>query len=116
MQLMTGPRKLGAALHARLRMKGFLFEPLPGRRRKGMNKKVVAAIGVLELTIISAPAWAHLQMTCTPEAARAKGGKIETKLVFTHPDGTGHTMKMETPEAFFTVHKGEKTDLVDLDV
>lgn len=34
------------------------------------------------------------------------------KLVFTHPYEAGHTMKMEKPEYFHTIHKGKKSDLL----
>ena len=41
------------------------------------------------------------------------GGTLNLKMVFTHPFEAGHTMDMGTPQEFFMVHKGEKTDLMD---
>ncbi len=73
-----------------------------------MLRLVLAAVLVLSL---SAPALAHFQMIYTPEAAMEKGGNLDLKLVFTHPFEAGHTMDMGTPQEFFMIHKGKKTDL-----
>lgn len=62
---------------------------------------------------MAVPALAHFQMIYTPEAAMEKGGKLDLKMVFTHPFDAGHTMDMGAPQDFFMIHKGEKTDLKD---
>ncbi len=77
-----------------------------------MKKLITNAVCCLTVLMFAAPAFAHFQMIYTPQMARAKGGKIELKIVFTHPYDAGHTMRMETPEYFFTIHKGKKKDLL----
>ena len=72
-----------------------------------------AAGAVLCALIIGQPAEAHFQMIYAPEATVAEPTEINFKLVFTHPFTNGHTMDMGEPEAFFVVHRGERTDLAD---
>ncbi|MBW2039266.1 MAG: DUF4198 domain-containing protein [Deltaproteobacteria bacterium] len=72
--------------------------------------RLLLLIGLMVFAL-SVPAFAHFQMIYTPESALTKGGKIDFKLVFTHPFEAGHTMDMGTPEGFFVVHKGKKKDL-----
>lgn len=69
-------------------------------------------LSALMICALAVPSFAHFQMVYTPESALEKGGQIDMKLVFTHPFEAGHTMMMGTPEQFFVVHKGEKTDLL----
>ena len=77
-----------------------------------MKKFMMTAVCVLTVIVFTAPAFAHFQMVYTPEMAMKNGGKIDLKIVFTHPFDAGHTMKMGTNEAFFSIHKGKKTDLL----
>jgi len=76
-------------------------------------KLVHTFMALLALMAMAAPAMAHFQMVYTPEAAREKGGTLDLKMVFTHPFDAGHTMDMGTPQEFFMIHKGKKTDLMD---
>lgn len=78
-----------------------------------MKKTVWGCMGILMIGIMAAvPAFAHFQMIYTPESALEKGRQIDLKLVFTHPFEAGHTMDMGTPEQFFVIRKGKKTDLL----
>lgn len=74
-------------------------------------KKRVLFFALIMSFFTAATAFAHFQMIYTPESALDKGKKIDLKLVFTHPFDAGHTMDMGTPEDFFVVRKGRKTDL-----
>lgn len=76
-----------------------------------MKRLVLLLIGLMVFAL-SAPAFAHFQMLYTPESALEKGGRIDLKLVFTHPFEAGHTMDMGKPEQFFVVHKEKRTDLL----
>jgi len=78
-----------------------------------MKKLMPSTFCFLFALLLTAPAFAHFQMIYTPEMARTKCGKIDLKLVFTHPYEAGHTMEMGTCESFFTIHKGKKTNLLD---
>ena len=62
---------------------------------------------------LPAPAEAHFQVLYTPELNHAEPGTLPFRLVFTHPADNGPVMDMATPEAFFFVHQGERTDLLD---
>ncbi len=82
-----------------------------------MKKIIFVLLGLVVSMALSIPAFAHFQMIYTPECALEKGGKIDLKLVFTHPFEAGHTMDMGKPEQFFVVRsRGEnepkKTDLL----
>jgi cobalt/nickel transport protein len=76
-----------------------------------MKRFLVLGIFLGLLVGIHPPAQAHFQMIYTPESALEKSEEIDLKLVFTHPFEAGHTMDMGTPEAFFVIRKGRKTDL-----
>ena len=73
-------------------------------------KKIVSLLSLALLLATAAPAMAHFQMLYTPEMT--KMGKMDMKLVFTHPAESGHVMKMDKPEAFYSIHKGKKKDLL----
>jgi len=72
---------------------------------------LTAAITIPGL-IFSSAASAHFQMIYTPELLKSRGGEIELKMPFTHPAANGHVMEIATPEAFYQVRKGKKTDLL----
>ncbi len=80
------------------------------------KKSLISAAAVIAL---STSAFAHFQMVYTPESALDKGGTIPLRLVFTHPFADEHTMDMglqadksiKPINAFYVVHKEEKTDL-----
>ncbi len=82
-----------------------------------MKKIIFVLLGLVVSLSLTIPAFAHFQMIYTPECALEKGGKIDLKLVFTHPFEAGHTMDMGKPEQFFVMRsRGEnepkKTDLL----
>ena len=58
-------------------------------------------------------AQAHFQVLYTPELNHAEAATLPFRLVFTHPAANGPVMEMGQPEAFFYVHRGERTDLLD---
>lgn len=78
---------------------------------------VSAVLGLALAAVVSmgalSPAQAHFQMAYTPDAVAEPGQTLDLKLVFTHPFAAGHTMDMDTPQAFFVEHKGRRTDLSD---
>jgi cobalt/nickel transport protein len=78
-----------------------------------MRKSVTLIVGILAVVLVSVPVLAHFQMVYTPEMAREKGGKVDLKMVFTHPYDAGHTMNMGQPEQFFVIHKEKKKDLLN---
>ncbi|GGK68378.1 DUF4198 domain-containing protein [Amphritea balenae] len=63
--------------------------------------------------ILSSTAQAHFQMLYTPDLLRERGGQITLKMPFTHPAASGHVMTAETPQSFYKIRKGKKTDLTD---
>ncbi len=77
-----------------------------------MRRMMLGTVCLVAFYVLSSPALAHFQMIYTPDMARTRGGKIDLKLVFTHPYEAGHTMNMANPEYFFTIHKGKKKDLL----
>ncbi len=77
-----------------------------------MKRIILVSLCFFTVLVVSIPAFAHFQMIYSPEMALEKSGPLALKLVFTHPFEAGHTMKMDNPEYFFTVHKGKKTDLL----
>ncbi len=77
-----------------------------------MKKFALTLLAVLFGLGSASSALAHFQMIYSPKMALAKGQVIDLKMVFTHPYEAGHTMNMDTPEYFFTIHKGKKKDLL----
>lgn len=73
-------------------------------------KPIFAAAAAASLALAT-PAAAHFQLIYNPEANPAAPGELPLKLIFWHPFDNGHVMDMATPEEFFVVFKGEKTDL-----
>ena len=75
---------------------------------KSITLSLVAASAILSST-----AQAHFQMLYTPDLIRDRGGLISLKMPFTHPASSGHVMTVDSPQAFYKVRKGKKTDLLD---
>jgi cobalt/nickel transport protein len=73
--------------------------------------KKVVLLSALALLVAAFPAFAHFQLLYTPETLLEQGGRIELKMVFTHPFEGSPSMNMGQPEEFFVVTRGEKTDL-----
>jgi cobalt/nickel transport protein len=72
-----------------------------------MKKIMFVLIGLFVLAL-SVPAFAHFQMLYTPEIALEKGGKLDFKIVWTHPFADEHTMEMTNPTAFYVLsQRGE---------
>lgn len=67
---------------------------------------------VLLSVAMARPVSAHFQLLYTPEVSLDRAATLDMRLVFAHPMANGHVMAMEAPEAFYYVHKGEKTDLL----
>lgn len=78
-----------------------------------MKKNRILGLALGLVGALALPAFAHFQMVYTPESAFQKSGKIDMKIVFTHPFEAGHTMSMDGVNEFYMVHKGKKTDLKD---
>jgi len=65
-------------------------------------------------TVTSSSAIAHFQSLYTPEANLAAPRIIPIDLIFWHPQSSGAVMNMGQPREFFMIHRGERTDLMDL--
>jgi cobalt/nickel transport protein len=68
------------------------------------------ALALILVLGMASAALAHFQMVYTPDML--KMGTMNLKIVFTHPAESGHVMKMDKPEAFYSIHKGKKKDLM----
>jgi len=71
-----------------------------------------ACVAALALTL-PAPVSAHFLLEYTTETIIAHPGDVPVKLIFWHPFGNGYVMEMARPRAFFMVHRGDRTDLLD---
>lgn len=60
------------------------------------------------------PATAHFQLVYTPEVNVSQPGAIPVELIFWHPLAAAHAMNMGQPLEFFYIHRGERTDILDL--
>ncbi|MBZ4021762.1 nickel transporter [Rhodobacter sp. TJ_12] len=72
-------------------------------------KRLLASAAVTALFAL--PAQAHFQLVYAPEANLDRPGDVPLLLAFWHPFENGHAMDMGQPLEFFSVFKGEKTDL-----
>ncbi len=80
-------------------------------------KKVFSS--VLLLFVFVGASFAHFQLIYTP-SSKVNDSEVEFRLVFTHPAESGHTMAIGKDKSgsvkgfkeFFSIHKGEKTDLL----
>lgn len=72
--------------------------------------RILTAAALLGL---ASSAHAHFQLLYTPQLNHAEPATLPFKLVFTHPAGNGAVMDMADPEAFFVVHRGQRSDLLD---
>lgn len=77
-------------------------------------KKIVSSLAVALGLSASFAAHAHFQLVYTPEVRLENPATLPMKLVFWHPMENGHVMDMDKPEAFFVLHKEQKTDLMPL--
>ncbi len=78
-----------------------------------MKKNLFVLLCCLVGLAFASPGFCHFQMLYSPHMALERGGMLPIKLVFTHPYEAGHTMNMEKPEVFFTLHKGKRTELLE---
>ncbi|AGT42878.1 DUF4198 domain-containing protein [Treponema pedis] len=75
---------------------------------------------ILFFCLVTLGSFAHFQMIYTPSSMLEEGTSVDFRIVFTHPAEAGHTMDIGKNEAgemkgvkeFFSIHKGEKTDLL----
>ncbi|WP_417788683.1 DUF4198 domain-containing protein [Terasakiella pusilla] len=77
-----------------------------------MRKSLFALAAAASLSFATA-AQAHFQLIYTPDSNVEKAGDLPLKLVFWHPMENGHAMDMGQPQEFYSVFKGEKTDLME---
>jgi len=73
-----------------------------------------AAVGLAAAVALLSPApaaQAHFQLVYTPEVNLARPADVPFRLIFWHPFENGHVMDMDPPQAFYHVHRGERTDL-----
>ncbi|MDC0738287.1 DUF4198 domain-containing protein [Cognatishimia sp. SS12] len=73
------------------------------------NLLVSAAVAIAMPMLASA----HFLMEYTEDTVIERPGDVPVKLVFWHPHEAGHVMTLERPEAFFVIHNGAKTDLME---
>jgi cobalt/nickel transport protein len=73
-------------------------------------RRVALVAGAL-ISITATSAEAHFQLLYTPEVNVSRAGDLPIRLICWHPFENGHAMDMARPEAFYMVHRGEKTDL-----
>ncbi len=76
-----------------------------------MQDVFVRALCAGILMACSTLAWAHFQLVYTPRVNIEKPAELPFKLIFWHPMTNGHVMDMGSPEAFFVLFRGERTDL-----
>lgn len=76
-----------------------------------MKTKFLTAAALSALLPLTAQA--HFILPYADEVQIAKPGDVPLAVVFWHPFENGHVMDMETPEAFYMIHNGEKIDLSD---
>lgn len=76
-----------------------------------VRKKSLFSVAVTAC-LTASPASAHFQMIYTPELLKDRGGQVSLKMPFTHPAASGHVMEIDSPEAFYQIRKGKKTDLL----
>ncbi|SMR82182.1 cobalt/nickel transport protein [Aliiroseovarius halocynthiae] len=74
-------------------------------------KKTILAATLAAFVPVSAQA--HFLLHHTDEVLIEKPGDVPMGLIFWHPMENGHAMDMATPQEFFMIHNGEKTDLMD---
>jgi cobalt/nickel transport protein len=77
-----------------------------------LRKTLLAAGAAAAVAAAAGPAAAHCQLIYTPETNLATPA-AQVKLIFWHPLAVGYVMEMGQPEAFFYVHQGERTDVMD---
>ncbi|MBR9762078.1 MAG: DUF4198 domain-containing protein [Rhodobacteraceae bacterium] len=75
-----------------------------------MKTHILAAAAALALP---AAAQAHFLLEYTTETMIGRPGEVPVKLIFWHPFDNGFVMDLEMPQAFYMIHNGERTDLLD---
>ncbi len=75
------------------------------------NKMALIAAGVALLT--AEPSAAHFLSIYTPRTIIDEAATVPVELAFWHPLFTGEVMDLAPLEAFFVVHNGAETDLMD---
>ncbi|CAK0767784.1 Additional periplasmic component NikK of nickel ECF transporter [Azospirillaceae bacterium] len=78
-----------------------------------MNPFLRTLIIILTFATTARSADAHFQLIYTPEPNLEKPSEIPLNLIFWHPFANGHVMDMQKPDAFFSLHKDKKTDLIN---
>lgn len=75
-----------------------------------MKRLLCAVIGAL---VVPAMVQAHFLLEYTEDTLIERPGDVPVKLIFWHPFENGPVMDMARPQAFFMVHNGARTDLID---
>ncbi|SMX36845.1 DUF4198 domain-containing protein [Maliponia aquimaris] len=65
------------------------------------------------LALPATPAPAHFLLEYTAETIIARPGEVPVSLIFWHPWQNGYVMEMARPRAFYMIHRGDRTDLMD---
>lgn len=65
------------------------------------------------LTLLPATTQAHFLLQYTEDTMIERPGEVPVQLIFWHPMTAGYVMDLDKPQAFYMVHNGEKTDLMD---
>lgn len=86
--------------------------PVPPKRETLMNRLTALCSAAL-LTLTPSFSRAHFMLTYTDSPFVARPGEVPALLTFWHPFENGHVMDLETPNAFYMIHKGARTDLMD---
>lgn len=78
----------------------------------GLTTAKGTALALTFATLTALPAQAHFLSIYAPQAVMDGPTQTNVDLIFWHPLGGGHVMDMGgTPEEFFMIHRGERTDL-----
>lgn len=75
-----------------------------------MRKTLIATAAALALPAL---AQAHFLLEYTTDTMIERPGDVPVKLIFWHPMSAGYVMDVETPQEFYMIHNGERTDLRD---
>ena len=76
-----------------------------------MNLNLLRAATLAALVPVAAQA--HFLLPFADEVQIQRPGDVPVALIFWHPFANGYVMDLETPQAFYMIHNGQTTDLMD---
>ncbi|WP_158964124.1 DUF4198 domain-containing protein [Chachezhania sediminis] len=85
-----------------------------GWRKQGWRQRLAAGLGLtFGLGLAAAPqqGQAHFLLNYTSDAVIDRPGDVPVGMIFWHPFANGPVMELDPPEAFYVIHRGERTDL-----